>query len=128
MSDNKQYLSNKDFYIEIIYSKSTGRLTNKAKKMIELLGKKTIKKMRYFYSEDRNDCYMSGLLDMYDNWLDFDEEKGSNAFAYFTEVFKRGMSKGLLQLYKKKGIPFNESIHTVSLNSANEGQGMHNLI
>lgn len=125
--DKNHYLTNKDFYIEIIYSKSTGRLTNKAKVMIELLGKKTLKKFRFFDEDDKKDFYMSGLLDMYDNWMGFDEEKGNNTFAYFTEVFKRGVSKGRLQLYKKKGIPMEESVHLISIQSSNDGMGMHNL-
>ena len=42
------YLNNKDLYIEIIVSKAQGRLTRNAEKMLELLAKKTIKKMRYW--------------------------------------------------------------------------------
>ena len=33
------YLHNKDLYIEIVISKSQGKLTNKAKLMLEILAK-----------------------------------------------------------------------------------------
>ena len=80
-----------------------GKLTRDAQIMLELLGKETIKKMKYTNPDDKMDCLQSGLLDMYSNWHNFNEEKGDNAFAYFTEIFKRGMSKGMNQLRKKKG-------------------------
>ena len=47
------YLNNKDLYIEIIVSKAQGKLTRNAEKMLELLAKKTIKKMRYWSNDDK---------------------------------------------------------------------------
>jgi hypothetical protein len=35
----------------------------------------------------------SGLLDMFQNWYNFNEDKSINAFAYFTEIFKRGLAR-----------------------------------
>ena len=75
------YLHNKDLFIEIIVSKAQGKLTNKSKLMLEILAKRTIKKMRYYNNDDRMDCYQSGLLDMFSNWYNFNEEKSDNAFA-----------------------------------------------
>jgi hypothetical protein len=37
------------------------------------------------------------------NWYSFDENKGDNAFAYFTEIIKRGLAKGWNSRYKLKG-------------------------
>jgi hypothetical protein len=121
------YLSNKELYYEIIVSKAQGRLTRKTEKMLELLAKRTIKKMRYWNADDRFDCYQSGLLDMFDNWYNFNEEKSKNAFAYFTEIFKRGMAKGFNELYKRKGSTDEFQIQVFSLSSINDGQGMHNI-
>jgi len=39
------YLNNRELYIELVVSKAQGRLTRPAQKMLELLAKKTIKKM-----------------------------------------------------------------------------------
>ena len=120
------YLNNKELYFEILVSKSQGKLTKKAEKMLELLGKETIKKMRYWSNDDKLDCYQSGLLDMYQNWYNFNEEKSVNAFAYFTEVFKRGIAKGFNELHKKKGDSEN-AIRLISLEGSNDGQGLHSL-
>jgi len=120
------YLNNRELYVEILVSKAQGRLTRKAEKMLELLGKETIKKMRYWNNDDKMDCYQGGLLDMFANWYNFNEEKSVNAFAYFTEVFKRGMAKSFNEIYKKKGDAEN-SIRLISLEGSNDGQGLHSL-
>jgi len=120
------YLNNKDLYIEIIVSKAQGRLTKNAEKMLELLGKKTIKKMRFYNNDDKLDIFQSGILDMYSNWYNFNEEKGTNPFAYFTEIFKRGMTKGFNQVYKKKGDNDNQ-IKLLSIEGSNDGMGLHSL-
>lgn len=120
------YLNNKDLFIEIIVSKAQGKLTRTAEQMLELLGKKTIKKMRYWSVDDKLDCYQSGLLDMYQNWYNFNEDKSVNAFAYFTEVFKRGLAKGYNEIYKKKG-DNEHQIKLISIEGSNDGQGLHSL-
>lgn len=120
------YLHNKDLYVEIIVSKSLGKLTPRAKVMLEILAKRTIKKMRYYNNDDRMDCYQSGLLDMFSNWYNFNEEKSDNPFAYFTEVFKRGLAKGYNELFKKKG-DNDHQIRLISIESSNDGMGLHSL-
>jgi DNA-directed RNA polymerase specialized sigma subunit len=120
------YLHNRDLYIEIIISKAQGKLTRESKQMLELLAKRTIKKMRYRSNDDRNDCFQSGLLDMFSNWYNFNENKSDNAFAYFTEIFKRGMTKGFNDLHKKKGDSEN-LIKLVSIDGSNDGQGLHSI-
>ena len=120
------YLNNKDLFIELIISKAQGKLTRPAQKMLELLAKQAIRKMRYWSNDDKMDCYQTGLLYMFQNWHSFNEEKSTNAFAYFTEVFKRGIAKGFNDLYKKKGDSDN-SIKLISIQSSNDGQGLHSL-
>jgi len=112
--------------MEIVYSKATGKLTNNSKSMLEILAKRTIKKMRYKNNDDKLDCYQSGLLDMFSNWYNFNEEKSDNAFAYFTEIFKRGMARGYNDLYKKKGDGENQ-VRLISIESSNDGQGLHSI-
>jgi hypothetical protein len=56
----------------------------------------------------------------------FNEEKSVNAFAYFTEVFKRGIAKGFNELYKKKGDNDN-LIKVISIEGSKDGQGLHSL-
>lgn len=97
----KIYLNNKELYKEIIISKAMGRLTRQAENMLILLAKNVIKKFYYQRTEDKLDCYQHGLLMMFKHWYSFDEIKSQNAFAYYTEVFKRGVAAGYNQLYKK---------------------------
>lgn len=97
----KQYLNNKNLYKEIIISKAQGRLTKDAEKMIHLLAKNIIKKFNYTDIKDKEDCLQEGLYQLFKNWKQFDENKTENAFAYFTEVFKRGVAFGFNKYHKK---------------------------
>ena len=89
--------------MEIIISKAQGKLTHKAEMMIILLGKNVIKKMYYRNSDDKNDCFQEAMLDVFKGWHNFDEIKGDNPFAYYTEIIKRGLAKSWNALYKTKG-------------------------
>ena len=100
---SKMYLSNKELYMELVYSKAKGKLTPKAANMLMLLGKNVVKKMYYKDPDDKKDCLQEAMLACFKFWYNFDEEKGDNAFAYFTEVIKRGLAKSWNNLYKTKG-------------------------
>lgn len=120
------YLSNKELYVEIVISQARGKLTHNAEVMLELLANRAIKKMHYWSNDDKMDCYQSGLLDMFSNWYNFNPEKSNNAFAYFTEIFKRGLAKSFNQLYSKRG-DIDNSIKVLSLDGSNDGNGLHSL-
>lgn len=100
---SKMYLSNKELYMELVYSKAKGQLTRRAANMLMLLGKNVIKKMYYRNSDDKQDCLQEAMLSCFKFWYNFDEQKSDNAFAYFTEVIKRGLAKGWNSQYKTKG-------------------------
>lgn len=121
------YISSKKLYCEIIVSKAQGKLTRKAQSMLILLAERTIEKFRYYDPEDKFDCYQQGLYDLFKNWHLFNEEKSTNAFAYLTEIFKRGATQGLNKIHKKKGMD-GELVKMYSIDSINDGQGMHNII
>ena len=99
---SKQYLNNKDLYKEIIISKEMGKLTKEGERMLYLLGKNIIRKFSYTNPDDRMDCYQEGMLQLYKNWMLFDEFKSNNPFAYYTEVFKRGVAQSFNRNYIKK--------------------------
>lgn len=120
------YLSPKKLYVEIVVSKALGSLTPTAEGMLILLADRTIKKFKYYNPDDRFDCYQQGLYDLFKNWYLFNEEKSENVFAYLTEIFKRGATQGLNQIHKRKGI-VDKSIKVYSIDSINDGQGMHNI-
>ena len=104
-------MSGKDLYCEIVYCKAKGRLTPRAAQMLMLLGKKAQTKMYYRNTDDKYDCLQTAMLDVFTFWHNFDELKGENAFAYYTEVIKRGLAKGWNKMYKTKG----EQVQFISL-------------
>lgn len=99
----KKYITNKDLYCEILVSKAQGKLTKPAEKMLILLGNKIIKKFYYTNGDDKYDCLQNGYYQLFQNWFLFDEIKGDNCFAYYTEIFKRGVAAGFNKIYKLKG-------------------------
>ena len=108
----KKYLSNRDLYMEIIVSKAQGRLTPRAAQMLVLLGKKLQNKMSYRNPDDKKDCLQEAMLSLFKLWYNFDEMKGDNAFAYYSEIIKRGLAAGWNKMYKTKG----EQVEFISLN------------
>jgi hypothetical protein len=109
-----KYITNKDLYIELIVSKAQGKLTRDAERMFIILGKHVIKTFYYKNEDDKFDCLQNGYEDLFKNWYSFDELKGTNAFAYTTEVFKRGAAKGFNKLHRLKGDKENK-IQVISL-------------
>lgn len=125
------YINPKDFLNEILESKKKDELTVKAAEMFILLAERTIKKKTYTNDMDRDDCFQTGLLVMFQNWRNFDIDVSDNAFAYFTEIFKRGMIKGFKDIQagnhaSKKGDPEGKIV-TISLDSCNDGDGIYNI-
>mgnify|MGYP003642714459 CR=1 FL=1 len=119
MARVKNYLNNKDLYAEIVISKEQDKLTSNAEKMLILLAERTIRKMSYVYDDDRKDCLQFAMLDLLKYWRNFNP-KYPNAFAYFTEIAKRGYAKGWNKIHpvKYKGTM---SIDRVGSDSDNEG-------
>lgn len=117
----KKYLSNKDLYIEIIISKAQGKLTRQAVDMLILLGKKAQTKMYYKSLDDKHDCLQEAMFDVFRFWYNFDEVKGDNAFAYFTEIIKRGLARGWNKMYKTKGA----DVEIISLTAYDDGGGTY---
>lgn len=122
----KIYLSNKELYKEIIISKALGNLTPAAQKMLIILSNNVIKKIYYSDPDDRYDCLQEGLYQLFKNWHLFDEGKTTNAFAYLTEVFKRGIAASYNKLYQKRGDEYMGKL-TVSMASFYDDGGDMNI-
>jgi hypothetical protein len=116
---NKDYISNKELYCEIVMSKAMGKLTRPAERMLVLLGRNVIKKFYYNNPDDRHDCLQNGYIQMFSNWYSFDEMKGNNAFSYYTEIFKRGAASQWNKMYKLKGDD-DGSVRFVSLDGTDD--------
>jgi sulfite reductase alpha subunit-like flavoprotein len=121
-----RYLEDHELYYEIVLSKGKGKLTKNAERMLILIGNKIItKKERNYKSiDDRNDCLQQGLYMMFQNWQNFNEKRYKSALPYFSEIFKRAMAQGLKEIYNIKN---KEKISMISLDSSNDGHGLHNI-
>lgn len=121
-----RYLEDHELYYEIVLSKGKGKLTKNAERMLILIGNKIItKKERNYKSiDDRNDCLQQGLYMMFRNWQNFNEKRYKSALPYFSEIFKRAMAQGLKEIYNIKN---KEKISMISLDSSNDGHGLHNI-
>jgi len=103
MARKRNYLNNRDLLEQIIISKEQGR------------------KLTYRNPEDRQDCIAYAYMDLYRYWRNFNPEKSTNAFAYFTEIAKRGFAKGWNKLHPKK-------YHgTVSINGSSDSEGIYTI-
>lgn len=101
MAKKKNYLNNKDLHAAMSESKERGELTPTAEKMLILLAERTILKMTYVSNDDKNDCLQFAMLDLLKYWKNFNPEY-PNAFAYFTEIAKRGYAKGWNKIHPQK--------------------------
>lgn len=123
-----KYLEDRELYYELVISKGKGKLTPKAEQMLILIAKNTIRKKDRNYNsiDDKNDCVQQGLLHMFQNWKNFNHKKYDNAFPYFTEIFKRGISDGMNLLTNKKS--YNDDVvKIISIDRSNDGKGLHNV-
>ena len=114
----KEYLNKQEFYDEMIKCKENGVLSERAKNMFVLLANQTIKKKTYYNPDDKFDCLQEGLLALITRQHNFDTDISNNAFAYYTEIFKRGMAKGLNDIY-------NKNMKTVSISELNDGNNFY---
>ena len=121
----KNYLNNKDLYNEIVKSKELDKLTPTAEKMFILLAERTINKLTYVSQDDRNDCLQFALLDLLKYWRNFNPNY-PNAFAYFTEIAKRGYAKGWNKIHPVK-YKNTMSIDRVNTSGSDSDGGMFNI-
>ena len=123
MARKKNYLNNKDLHAAISESKELGQLTPTAEKMLVLLAERAINRMTYLNEDDRNDCLQFALLDLLKYWKNFNPDY-PNAFAYFTEIAKRGYAKGWNKIHPQK---YKGTISISGAGSDNENSGIYTL-
>ena len=123
------YLEDSDLYYEIVLSKGKGYLTRKAERYFELIAKNSIRRLssRYRDEEEMMDCMQMGILILFENWYGFDEKKYKFALPYFTEIAKRGFTAGYNELHGRKPHQQNNYIKFISLDSSNDGSGLHHI-
>ena len=124
MPRKKNYLNNRDLYDEIVKSKEQEKLTPKAEKMLVMIAERAIRKLSYLNEDDRQDCLQFAILDLLKYWRNFNPQY-PNAFAYFTEIAKRGYAKGWNKIHPQK---YKDTLSIDRSNSADgEGGGLLNI-
>lgn len=92
------YVKNADLLAEIIKSKEQNKLTPLAVQMLYKIVKGLSRLHNYKYPQDLEDCIQSGMEQVTMYWRNFDPNKSTNAFAYFTQVLKIGSTRGFNEL------------------------------
>jgi hypothetical protein len=123
------YLEDRDLYYEIVLSKGKGNLTRKAEHYLELIANNTIRKIisKFSDEDEMRDCLQHGILILFENWYSFDEKKFKYALPYFSEICKRGFTAGYNELHGRKAHQQNNYIKFISLDSSNDGKGLHHI-
>jgi len=119
----KDYLNNKDLYDQMVLSLEQNKLTPTAEKMLILLAERAINKLSYVNNDDRQDCLQFAILDLLKYWRNFNP-KYPNAFAYFTEIAKRGYAKGWNKLHPLK---YKNTMSIDRINNSDTDSGMFNI-
>jgi len=121
---SKNYLNNRDLYDQMVLSKDQDVLTKEAEKMLILIAERAINKMTYVSEDDRKDCLQFAILDLLKYWRNFNPIY-PNAFAYFTEIAKRGYAKGWNKIHPKK---YKGTLSMTNHGGSSEGQtGIYSL-
>jgi hypothetical protein len=116
-----RYVDNRDMMKEVIISKATGILSPELLKQCMKIVKGVSKKFSYNDPEDRFDCECYAYEVIIKNWYHFNEDRYDNAFAYYTEIIKRGFAMQFKILQKTR-------LNTISLDWTNdEGKKMINI-
>lgn len=123
MARKKDYLNNKDLYDQIVLSLENNKLTPEAEKMLILLAERAINKLSYVNEDDRMDCLQFALLDLLKYWRNFNP-KYPNAFAYFTEIAKKGYAKGWNKIHPVK---YKNTMSIDRINNGDSDSGMFNI-
>lgn len=118
----KGYIDNREMYIEMVWSKAQGKITDKLLKMFMQIVKGVGKKFRYKQEDDRADCEAYCYEVIVKNWMMFDEEVYDNVFAWGTEIIKRAYALQFKRLMKTR-------VDTISLDfTFDNGKSIQNYI
>ena len=101
------YVKNKDLLEEIIRCQDASiGPSDELIKMWQKMAERFSYKFTYINPDDRQDCMAQGVMDCYLYWHNFNTKKGTNAFAYFTQLIKNGFAKMWRKLHPLSSADF----------------------
>jgi len=99
--NTKHYLTSKELSDEIAKCKELDQLSDKAARMFMLISQRVQSKLYYVDPYLKEECLQGALFYMCKYWVKYDHSHPSaNAFAYFSEIAKRGLAQSWNKLYK----------------------------
>ena len=97
----KKYITNKELHCELVVACAKGQLTPKLLNYFQLLVRGVSSKLTYINPEDRRDCESEAMYKLLLYWKNYNPEITNNAFAYLTEITKRGLAWGFNKIHKR---------------------------
>jgi hypothetical protein len=110
----KNYLNNKDLLAEVLASKAQGGMTHNLAVMLQTLCKRYAKKGQYANYSYNEDMQSYAVLMLVKTWHAFNEKRGKNPFAFFTQCVKNSF-KQYLNIEKKQTNIKNETLISMGL-------------
>lgn len=106
---SKNYLNNKDLLAEVMISKEKGRMSNNLALMLQTLCRRYAKKGQFANYSYNEDMQAYAILMLVKTWTNFNEKRGKNPFAFFTQCVKNSF-KQFLNVEKKQTNIKNETL------------------
>ena len=106
-------INNNELEFQVLLSQGKGNATVKLHQLIYLLSNNLSYRFPYKSEEDRQDIISDGYMYTISRYIYFNEEKGAQAFSFFTEICKRRFAeyfkkqlqfKGMSGVYEKAAV------------------------
>lgn len=98
ISKNKKdfYVDNDELHNEVIRCKSNDTCSTKLAEMFQKLAYRVsfMPAFKYYNDSDRKDCVQHAVYRMIEQYREFDTDRGTNAFSFFTQTALNGLRAG----------------------------------
>lgn len=105
----KNYLNNKDLLAEVLESKKQSQMTHNLAVMLQTLCRRYSKKGQFASYSYNEDMQSYAILMLVKTWAAFNENRGKNPFAFYTQCIQNSF-KQYLNLEKKQANIKNETL------------------
>lgn len=109
------YLKNKDLLAEVIKCRAEGKMSDTLAKMLTLLTAKYGRSSQFGGYTFNEDMQAYAMMMLCKTWVGFNPERGSNAFAYYTQCIKSSF-KQFLNREKRQRVVRDELLISQGLN------------
>lgn len=100
---DKDYVNNKEFTAAVIECLKDDDLNDYVVDCFIKIANRAVLRLYFKDPLDKEDCIAAALCDMVKYWRNFNPEKSTNAFAYFTQIATHGYGKEFKKIHKEVG-------------------------